>query len=209
MIWAIDQDDYEHSLLKTIAYNSFCDRRRHRNGAGIYKCPPIDEIRWWTWAEDQNKAGMCGRSAPLYNGFYPVCNPDDYNYACCGSAGYCGSGPDYCSCPTCVNYGNYPQYILKEPTKPKGPVKWHTSDAPTGSRGRCGHTAPKLANGNYAICNPDDKASHCCSNGGYCGSTDAHCKCDGCIDFTKTPNYMYREITWWTTTENMGRFKIL
>lgn len=31
---------------------------------------------------------MCGRSAPLYQGYYPVCDPDDPAHSCCGPFGY-------------------------------------------------------------------------------------------------------------------------
>ena len=30
--------------------------------------------------EDEARAGMCGRSAPLYKGYYPVCDSDDPGY---------------------------------------------------------------------------------------------------------------------------------
>ena len=55
---------------------------------------------------------------------------------------------------------------------------------------RCGpNAALKLDNGLLPICNPDDAAMHCCSPAGYCGNTDDYCKCDGCTDFKKMPNF--------------------
>lgn len=81
-------------------------------------------------------AGLCGRSAPLYKGYYPVCDPDDPGYSCCGPAGYCGSGEKYCDCPTCKDYGNNPKLILDEPIKPTVPVTWYLLNAKEGLRGR-------------------------------------------------------------------------
>merc|ERR1712055_1166701 len=55
--------------------------------------------------------------------------------------------------------------------------------APTSWRAdyKCGgsHIAP---NGNIAQCNPSGN-DPCCSAGGWCGNTDAHCYCDGCTDY--------------------------
>ena len=60
---------------------------------------------------------MCGKSALLYQGYYPVCDPDDPGYSCCGPQGRCGCGPQSCDCQTCVDYLKYPEKILKEPIK--------------------------------------------------------------------------------------------
>lgn len=81
-------------------------------------------------------AGLCGRSAPLYKGYYAVCDPDDPGYSCCGPSGYCGSGEKYCDCPTCKNYGNNPKLILEEPIKPTVPVTWYLLNEKEGLRGR-------------------------------------------------------------------------
>ncbi|KAK6012563.1 hypothetical protein OSTOST_22266, partial [Ostertagia ostertagi] len=114
---------------------------------------------------------MCGKSAPLYNGYYPVCDPDDPGHACCGKFGYCGSGTEFCGCPECVDYAADPMLILKEPIRPsQSKITWYTSDAPDGKRGRCGPQTPPI-DGTPATCNPDDEKAHCCSNGGYCGNT--------------------------------------
>ncbi|CAJ0921720.1 unnamed protein product, partial [Mesorhabditis belari] len=146
-------------------------------------------------------AGMCGRSAPLYNDYYPVCDPDDPGHACCGKYGYCGSGPEFCGCASCVDYGADPSLILKEPIRPERKVTWYTLASGEGRRGRCGPMAPHL-DGGPATCNPDDPSAKCCSNGGYCGSTKEHCECQGCVDFSKTPDYHWKPVQWWTFAEN-------
>uniref|UniRef100_A0A914YMU1 Chitin-binding type-1 domain-containing protein n=1 Tax=Panagrolaimus superbus TaxID=310955 RepID=A0A914YMU1_9BILA len=133
---------------------------------------------------------MCGKSAPLINGYYPVCDPDDPGYSCCGAAGYCGSEDEFCACDTCIDYRAEPDKIIQEPIKPSRSIQWYLMDAPDGQRGRCGPTAPSL-DGKPAICNPDDDSKHCCSNGGYCGSGDEFCKCEGCVNFRENPNHQW------------------
>ena len=56
---------------------------------------------------------------------------------------------------------------------------------PVGSEhaGECGADAPLLDNGKVPQCDPYDSEYHCCSKWGHCGSSDDHCKCDGCIDY--------------------------
>jgi chitinase len=194
MFWAIDLDDDQGTLLNSITNgNPICSATQQLQ----YRCNPLRDRRWWTFEDDPNKAGMCGKSAPLFNGFYPLCDPDDPGYACCGVWGYCGDG-DACTCPTCVDYGKNPEKLLDQPVKPSGPVRWHTLDAdiPPGQP-RCGSGAPKLANGDTAICNPDDPGYHCCSGAGYCGTGWQYCSCDSCKDFKQNPGYSYPTKTWW------------
>lgn len=52
--------------------------------------------------------------------------------------------------------------------------------------GRCGNEFP-LSNGLPAKCNPDG-GYHCCSEYGYCGSTEEHCNCAKCIDYQRGIN---------------------
>ncbi|CAH1233427.1 Hypp738 [Branchiostoma lanceolatum] len=55
------------------------------------------------------------------------------------------------------------------------PAKWRRSDL------RCGKSFPaSLANPGQ--CNPNGPAP-CCSSGGWCGNTAAHCTCTGCVDY--------------------------
>ena len=204
MIWAIDLDDSELTMLDIVAKADLC---KNTDPAKIeYKCSPLKEKRWWTFEDDPNKAGMCGRSAPLYKGYYPLCDPDDPGYSCCGEFGYCGSGADFCGCKTCKDYLNNPDQLLEEPIRPTipEPRPYYLMDAPDGKRGRCGRDIEKLA-GVYPICNPDDTNAHCCSNGGFCGATAGHCNCDDCVDFKANPAYRYREKTWWVWSDGADK----
>uniref|UniRef100_T1KLX8 Chitinase n=1 Tax=Tetranychus urticae TaxID=32264 RepID=T1KLX8_TETUR len=195
MVWAIDLDDRNLTLLDIVSKAPLCKNTDPNKFDFI--CSPIDEKRWWTSEDGEDKAGLCGKSAPLYKGYYPVCDPDDPGYSCCGKFGYCGTGPDYCNCPTCKDFGKDPRKILEGAIKPSVPVTWYLLNDPDGKRGRCGRKIEKIS-GIYPTCNPDDDNSHCCSNGGYCGSTAEHCKCPGCIDFRKNPAYKYGPKMWWT-----------
>lgn len=190
MIWALEQDDDDLTLLKTVASANLCEKSDPN--LVNFKCSPIDEKRWWTSEDGDDKAGLCGRSAPLYKGYYPVCDPDDPGYSCCGAYGYCGTGDTYCKCPTCTDFGNEPEKIAKVPVKPSVAVRWYFLNDPDGKRGRCGKQIPKI-NGEYPICNPDDDNAYCCSNGGYCGSTKDHCECKDCVNFRKNPNYKFKD----------------
>ncbi|CAJ0574906.1 unnamed protein product, partial [Mesorhabditis spiculigera] len=177
MIWAVDFDDDNLTLLKAATGGELCTHPFKQDFP--YKCSPVEDQRWWTFEDKAEYAGMCGRSAPLYNGYYPVCDPDDPGHACCGKFGYCGSGPEFCSCPECVDYGADPNLMLKEPMKPERKVTWYTLASGEGRRGRCGPLAPPNEYGGPATCNPDDPNAKCCSNGGYCGSSPEHCDCPG------------------------------
>ena len=127
MIWAIDLDNDNDDLLRSVYSAGICSPDTLQE----YRCNPLGtEKRWWTPEDNQpEKAGMCGRMAPLYKGFYPVCDPDDPGYGCCGQWGYCGGDSASCDCPNCVNYVLNPDKLTEEPVKPSGDVKWHTLDS--------------------------------------------------------------------------------
>lgn len=66
MIWSIDHDDTNFKLLETVSKN-LC--HVSVGNANKFVCNPLgDEKRWWTWTDDKDKAGMCGKNAPLYKG---------------------------------------------------------------------------------------------------------------------------------------------
>ena len=117
MIWSIDQDSPSSALLKVVSKANLCTNSNDL----MFKCPPMVEKRWWTWDESKENAGLCGKTknVPLYNGFYPICDPEDPGHSCCSESGFCGSGPEYCDCPSCVDYAKNPEKIFEEPIKPK------------------------------------------------------------------------------------------
>uniref|UniRef100_A0A146LX78 Chitin-binding type-1 domain-containing protein n=1 Tax=Lygus hesperus TaxID=30085 RepID=A0A146LX78_LYGHE len=142
------------------------------------------EKRWWAWDDDPKMRGTCGRKAPLYNGYYPVCNPFSPNSPCCNSYGYCGKN---CNCTGCVDYMNAPERLLEEPVRPTQEIRWHlVTDEINWDYPICGPKAPKVR-GFEAICNPDDDFSHCCSAQGFCGHGPEYCECEGCKNFRKIP----------------------
>ena len=51
---------------------------------------------------------------------------------------------------------------------------------------RCGFPYLAWDGGPVAECDPKS-GDPCCSPKGYCGATDAHCKCERCVDF-RSPN---------------------
>ncbi|XP_078589031.1 uncharacterized protein LOC144869531 isoform X2 [Branchiostoma floridae x Branchiostoma japonicum] len=65
------------------------------------------------------------------------------------------------------------------------PAKWRDDH-------RCGPSIP-TEGGNPAQCNPKGPTP-CCSNGGWCGSTEAHCTCDGCKDYRY--EWLARDSSW-------------
>jgi chitinase len=191
MVWAIDQDDADLTMMKIIGDAPLC---KHTDPSSMfYKCSPLKgEKRWWTLEDSEERAGMCGRSAPLYTGYYPVCDPDDPGYSCCSPEGYCGKSDKHCT-GLGINYEENPNLLVNEPVRPSiNPPLWYLLDAPDGKRGRCGPDVPPVSGNIFPICNPDDKNAHCCSNGGYCGTGDTFCSCDGCIDFKKDPSYRFK-----------------
>lgn len=60
--------------------------------------------RWWDYADSPENAGKCGPNAPRIDGREPICNPASKKYHCCSKYGYCGTGPDFCSCSGCKDF---------------------------------------------------------------------------------------------------------
>ncbi|KAF4722691.1 Beta-1,4-mannosyl-glycoprotein 4-beta-N-acetylglucosaminyltransferase [Perkinsus olseni] len=50
---------------------------------------------------------------------------------------------------------------------------------------RCGPQQTDAAGRRPAQCNPEGSAP-CCSPGGWCGSTEAHCSCPACVDYRRS-----------------------
>lgn len=97
-----------------------------------------------------------------------ICDPNGAFGACCSTAGWCGSTDAHCLPSNGCQSGC--KGTVTSPTPP-GPSQGTT---PRGD-GRCG-----TAFGG-ATCDPRGAFGGCCSSGGWCGSTTAHClPANGC-----------------------------
>jgi hypothetical protein len=106
--------------------------------------------------------GRCGASNPAPNGQAGECNPSSAS-PCCSSSGWCGDTSDHCSCGSGCRDFRGP---ASQPAQSAPAAKWRTD-------GRCGSSYP-APNGQAGECNPSS-AGPCCSSGGWCGNTPAHC----------------------------------
>jgi hypothetical protein len=125
--------------------------------------------------------GRCGEVAPV-QGQPGQCDPQSA-VPCCSVSGWCGETPNHCDCVGCVDYRKRSRWVppsTSAPAPAQPPAKqshrlWLDSYA-------CGplHTVgqPPVP----AQCDPKSDAP-CCSSQGWCGASDLHCICDGCIDF--------------------------
>ncbi|XP_066270827.1 uncharacterized protein [Branchiostoma lanceolatum] len=116
-----------------------------------------------SWREDFR----CGPGFSAPGAEVAECNPHSCN-PCCSGSGWCGNTDDHCGCPDCVDYRSHGV----------PGIKWRED-------GRCGpeFSAPGTDPGE---CDPISLFP-CCSAAGECSGTAAHCKCEGCIDFRKSP----------------------
>lgn len=142
----------------------------------------------------------CGEQFPLGDGSPSECDGTS-EYPCCSSHGFCGLGPEHCSCPGCVDFRSGEGVGETEAeTPPEATILFETSSfIPMPSffplviplfRGnvrtdrRCG---PEflLPNGKPSECDPTSD-NPCCSQWGYCGPGADHCSCSTCKDY-RTP----------------------
>merc|ERR1719431_1218626 len=171
-----------------------------------YCCIPTCPGPKKTWRDD----GNCGKHFPI-NGKPAECDPNGERPCCSDTsnfAGWCGHQFDHCRCKDCINYGM--KDCKKGEIKKMGgnldckcnadggewlcywrdliqdvrPIykTWHNDSKKTWHDDwkKCGKLFP--INGKPAECNPNG-GMLCCSEIGYCGSSDLHCNCIGCINY--------------------------
>ena len=109
----------------------------------------------------------CGPDFPLEDGSVSQCDGAGPNH-CCSKFGYCGPGPDHCSCVGCVDY------------RAAVPKAKPLVDGKVRADRRCGSEFP-LEDGSPSECDPNG-SNFCCSQWGYCGPAD-HCTCPTCQDY--------------------------
>ncbi|CAH1247890.1 Hypp8047 [Branchiostoma lanceolatum] len=101
--------------------------------------------------------GRCGPGYATRIADPGECDPNSIKY-CCSSSGMCGSSDAHCLCRGCVDY--------RPVVRPDG---------------RCGNNFQGHG-GNPGQCDPSS-VTPCCGPNGYCGGSDAHCRCSDCVDF--------------------------
>lgn len=111
MIWALDQDDDDLTMLETVYGANLCANTNPKDVR--FKCLPTDEQLWWTPENSgEDTQGKCGEFSPLIGGRFPACDPDDPGYSCCSESGYCGGGAEFCDCAGCVDFGKNPDKLF-------------------------------------------------------------------------------------------------
>ncbi|XP_002731555.2 uncharacterized protein LOC100373550 [Saccoglossus kowalevskii] len=108
----------------------------------------------------------CGPKYQTISGKPGECDPHSL-YPCCSPWGWCGMTSDHCDCLSCIDfrevYGTYDVHPWRD-------------DLLCGP----GYSA---ANGiEPAECDPNS-IYPCCSNANWCGISDDHCECYGCVDY--------------------------
>lgn len=196
-IWSIEDDSDDNDLLDFVSnvtlaivdqfenYTCLCNEGKEKNFNETNVTEKELKDPWWK--VDSPFPGMCGFYAPLINGYYAICNPNDEKYYCCSKYGYCGSGDDFCKSEGSIDFRNNQHLLNNESMKATKEVTWHliTSTVVKPGQPRCGPKAPKLNNDQEATCNPDDPSAYCCSPYGFCGIGDDYCNCKGCINYKK------------------------
>eukprot|EP00058_Branchiostoma_floridae_P001424 XP_002586912.1 hypothetical protein BRAFLDRAFT_105134 [Branchiostoma floridae] len=119
----------------------------------------------YKWRDDLK----CGPSYTTPTANPGQCNPRS-DHPCCSPGGWCGGTADHCTCSGCIDY------------RPK----WRDDL-------KCGTRYPALG-ANPGQCNPSGTYP-CCSPVGWCGNTDDHCKCSGCVDYNADPASQHQERT--------------
>ncbi|XP_077985433.1 uncharacterized protein LOC144440064 [Glandiceps talaboti] len=103
----------------------------------------------------------CGAAYPQHNGSPTECDPNSI-HPCCSTSSWCGNTPAHCVCNGCINYKEQVSQLWRDDL-------------------RCGPSFD-LDNGSPAQCDPDSDFP-CCSTSGWCGNTEGHCECIGCINY--------------------------
>ncbi|XP_070534541.1 uncharacterized protein [Ptychodera flava] len=122
------------------------------------------------WRQDQR----CGYEYPTISNINGQCNPAD-GFRCCSEFGWCGSSEDYCDCFHCIDYREVYGKDDSEEEEEETGEPWR-EDLQCGP----GFTAPNGVS--PAECDPHG-IYPCCSTANWCGISDDHCKCDGCVDY--------------------------
>ncbi|KAJ8049842.1 Lectin-B [Holothuria leucospilota] len=138
----------------------FCCSNSGRCGSGSDYCECNGCVDYRELAYAIRSDARCGNGYSTTSGDPPRCDPLTVA-SCCSSSGWCGSTSAHCTCSDCLDYRDI-RYAIRSDT-------------------RCGKSYP-ASDGKPARCDPNSD-SFCCSPHGWCGSTSAHCKCDGCIDY--------------------------
>jgi len=127
--------------------------------------------------QDTREDGLCGPGNRAPSGKDATCDHIPPFPTCCQKNGHCGWDCDDVHAAPARPAAAPPVQVASAPA----PTPVFTSSGRFRPDGKCGPLNP-LDDGTLAECDPNSEY-FCCSEHGFCGSTQEHCYCDTCVNY--------------------------
>jgi len=127
---------------------------------------------------ENREDGLCGPGHRAPSGQEATCEHIPPFPTCCQKNGHCGWDCDDVSAPV----RDVPRPAVAQPVRvAPAPKPIFSSSGLFRPDGKCGPLHP-VEDGTAAECDPNSEY-FCCSEHGFCGSTQEHCFCDTCVNY--------------------------